>query len=198
MATTTPPRRRVSREAILDAAADRFNAYGFSRTSMEDIARAAGISRAAIYLQFQNKEDIYRANTERVHEALGAAALEAIRSDRPVGERLEMVLRAKLDIWRYFLEKPHGSELLDGESRLAGDISRRGRRRYVSLLKRLLDEAGERGEIDLERAGLSSRALAELIDQWVQGIKQEPELSARAYERRVGDAARMFVASVTT
>ena len=36
-----------------------FLAYGFARTTMDDIARAADMSRPALYLLFKNKTDIY-------------------------------------------------------------------------------------------------------------------------------------------
>ena len=36
-------------------------AYGYSRTTMDDIARAAEMSRPALYLLFRNKAEIYRA-----------------------------------------------------------------------------------------------------------------------------------------
>ena len=48
------------RDAILNAAFNQFSHYSFRKTSMEDIAKAAGISRASIYSYFQNKDDIFR------------------------------------------------------------------------------------------------------------------------------------------
>src|SRR5262245_65781694 len=49
----------ATRERIHHAAFILFCRYGFKRTSMEDIAAEAGLSRAALYLQFRNKEDIF-------------------------------------------------------------------------------------------------------------------------------------------
>ena len=43
---------------ILNAALGVFAAYGLKRSSMEDIAKAADMSRAALYQHFRNKEDI--------------------------------------------------------------------------------------------------------------------------------------------
>ncbi len=53
---TDPKRIRV-----LKGAMQVFLAYGYSRTTMDDIARAAEVSRPALYLLFRNKTDIYRA-----------------------------------------------------------------------------------------------------------------------------------------
>ena len=56
--------RRRSRDkarAILDAAAKLFLTQGFERTAMDDVARAAGVSKQTVYSHFQNKEGLFRA-----------------------------------------------------------------------------------------------------------------------------------------
>ena len=56
MENADPKRLRV-----LEGAMKVFLAYGFARTTMDDIARAADMSRPALYLLFRNKSEIYRA-----------------------------------------------------------------------------------------------------------------------------------------
>ena len=58
MPRVTPPDRR---EAILAAAREEFAARGFAAARMGDIARRVGISRPALYLQFDSKEAIFAA-----------------------------------------------------------------------------------------------------------------------------------------
>ena len=48
-----------------------FLAYGYSRVTMDDIARAAEVSRPALYLLFRNKADIYRAIGAMLLDAFG-------------------------------------------------------------------------------------------------------------------------------
>src|ERR1700736_7091998 len=48
------------REALLEAAVGVFARYGFRKTSMDDVARAAGVSRQGLYLLFANKEELFR------------------------------------------------------------------------------------------------------------------------------------------
>ena len=43
------------------AARSVFLRFGYRRVSMNDLAEAAGISRAALYLAFKNKEDVFLA-----------------------------------------------------------------------------------------------------------------------------------------
>jgi AcrR family transcriptional regulator len=61
MPRTTPPGRR---DAILQSARQEFAVRGFAAARMEDIARGAGISKAALYLMFDSKEALFRALVE--------------------------------------------------------------------------------------------------------------------------------------
>ena len=70
--TTTPPVTRtrkvrhgpVTREQILDSSLKLFSEKGFARTSVRDIAQAAGITDAAIYYHFASKRDLFEALIE--------------------------------------------------------------------------------------------------------------------------------------
>src|SRR4030088_3155816 len=50
----------AQREAILVAATAAFLRYGFKKTSMDDVARAAGVSRQGLYLYFDTKDLLFR------------------------------------------------------------------------------------------------------------------------------------------
>ncbi|MCG5440244.1 TetR/AcrR family transcriptional regulator [Micromonospora foliorum] len=56
------------RAGVLAAAVGVFGRYGFQKTSMEAVAKAAGISRPGLYLMFPNKEQLYRATMRGVME----------------------------------------------------------------------------------------------------------------------------------
>ena len=45
--------------AILSAALEIFNHFGYEKTSMNDIAAKAGVGKGSIYYYFESKEDIY-------------------------------------------------------------------------------------------------------------------------------------------
>ncbi|XLM21039.1 TetR family transcriptional regulator, partial [Chromobacterium piscinae] len=55
-----------TRQQLLDAAERLFSERGVSRTTLADIAAAAGLTRGAVYWHFQNKLDLYRAMLARV------------------------------------------------------------------------------------------------------------------------------------
>lgn len=50
--------RSVHRETIASAASVLFMERGITATSMDDIAKAAGYSKATLYVYFENKEEI--------------------------------------------------------------------------------------------------------------------------------------------
>jgi AcrR family transcriptional regulator len=49
------------RERLLKSAASLFSRWGFDKTSVDDIAREAGISKGAVYLEFPNKDALFKA-----------------------------------------------------------------------------------------------------------------------------------------
>jgi AcrR family transcriptional regulator len=74
----TPERRRaMTRNALIEAAADVFARRGFHAASLDEIAETAGFTRGAIYSNFGGKEDLMIAVldlfTEQQLEAFGAA-----------------------------------------------------------------------------------------------------------------------------
>lgn len=66
MARRTKEEAQETRNRILDTAERVFLKTGVSRTTLEDIAEAAGVTRGAIYWHFKNKADLFEAMMERV------------------------------------------------------------------------------------------------------------------------------------
>jgi AcrR family transcriptional regulator len=73
-----PPSERVfaKRQAVITAAGEVFRRYGFERTTMGDLAKAAGMSRPALYLVFPTKLEIFNAMIEHKSDATMAAIRE--------------------------------------------------------------------------------------------------------------------------
>lgn len=78
MARRTKADAKATREALLDAAEELFFERGVARSSLEQIARHAGVTRGAVYWHFRNKADLFLAMVERVrmpfHELVSEAA----------------------------------------------------------------------------------------------------------------------------
>jgi AcrR family transcriptional regulator len=73
MAQTPRLPREVRRAQLITAAAAAFRDRGFDKTSMEEIAHAAGVSRLIVYRNFESKEDLYRQVLRQLLTDLGVA-----------------------------------------------------------------------------------------------------------------------------
>jgi len=70
----TATRQRLTREQrrqqLLDTAETLFVSQGYESTTMDDVARAAGVTRAVVYAHFANREQILLEGVRRAHEEL--------------------------------------------------------------------------------------------------------------------------------
>lgn len=95
MARRTKEDALATRHQLLDAAERVFAEKGVSRTSLNDIALAAGVSRGAIYWHFKNKADLFNAMLERITLPMEEALHQSGRQGD--GDRGQDVLSALLD-----------------------------------------------------------------------------------------------------
>lgn len=86
-------------ETILSVSARLFLEKGFDKTSMQDIAETAGISKGAIYHHFQSKDDIVKAVTEKQAQTITATIENWLsESDSLSGkEKLQFILEKSID-----------------------------------------------------------------------------------------------------
>ena len=108
-----PPRRRLTAEerrtGILDSALAVFSESGYHASSIDDIAREAGVSKALIYEHFASKQELYadliarnaRELTQRIGAALVGVELESGSSRLAVGlDAFFAFVEERRDAWR--------------------------------------------------------------------------------------------------
>lgn len=83
----------------IEAAADVFLRYGFARTTMGDIASAAGISRPALYLLFPGKEQVFEAATMMLARRRLDEVRAALLARKGLRDRLETACVMLLVRW---------------------------------------------------------------------------------------------------
>ncbi len=91
-----------------------FATYGFRKTSMADIAKAAGISRQSLYKKFASKEDVFDWVVKTFGENVYAHAVELFED---MSHPTETILSV-FDVWTgvhidMLRTMPHGTEILD-------------------------------------------------------------------------------------
>ncbi|WP_258091770.1 TetR/AcrR family transcriptional regulator [Salipiger pentaromativorans] len=173
--------------AILEAAFEQFAAYGYRRTSMEDIARAAGMSRPALYMHFAGKEAILRALVGLYYARLGEAVAQALARTGPPEAVLEAALACHAAaIPAAVLRAPHGEELLDSTSAICGDVFQEGEARLAERYVAWLTREAAAGRLRLEEA---PALVAETLLAAAKGAKRPPY---EAYPERLRLLARMI------
>ena len=160
-------------DRILKAASECFMRYGFKRTSMNDIAESVGISRGALYLLFQNKEEIFRTVLENLHGQAILRAEAALQSEIKFGERLMAAFEGKdLEILGLVYDSPHGIELMEMSSAISADIFQTAQQRFVELLTEAICQADARGEIKLSQGNLQPKQCANLLLFCTYGLRK--------------------------
>ncbi|WP_275286887.1 TetR family transcriptional regulator [Halomonas elongata] len=93
MARRTKAEAEATREALLDAAEEVFFEKGVACTSLEQIARQAGMTRGAVYWHFRNKADLFRAMLDRVRMPFEELVAETAPSDASPMEAIRLGCR---------------------------------------------------------------------------------------------------------
>ena len=177
-------------DAILDAALPVFVRHGFRKTSMADIARAARMSRAALYLSFSSKEELFRAGSARAHARTMQNVEAALAADGDVFSRIESALAAfQRELVAPFAGSADAAELFDVNMTLARDITLGARARLVALLAQALSDADANGAISLQLLKAKPVDVAGMIVAAIEGIKdakdagQSPDEGTRLFMR---------------
>jgi len=71
------------REKVLESAAWLFGYYGFEKTTVDDIAERAGISKGSVYLEFPNKEQILVGVVQQFTSKELNRILELVKNAKP-------------------------------------------------------------------------------------------------------------------
>jgi len=162
---------------ILDATMLVFRRHGFRRSSIEQVAEAAGLTRQALYHHFDSKEALFRAVIERVHEAAiaaeDAAIGEAEKADDGLAEILVAGMTARMRAMiASFDGSPHIEELYSEHLVHARDLYQRYSARYQERLVATIARITRRQKLALPQ-GLSPAEFARLIEMAVHGSKSQ-------------------------
>lgn len=100
MARTKETNVEDRKKDILDAALHCFLNFGYSKTSMDDVAKKAGLSRPLIYLKFKNKEDLLLGLFDHIMDGRMEEAEKVVKSDLSKKEKLTKMFEIlKIEPW---------------------------------------------------------------------------------------------------
>jgi len=143
MVRRTKEDAQATRAAVLDAAERVFLQRGVARTSLAEIAQAAGVTRGAIYGHFKDKAALFTAMMERVTLPLEAEFVRLAEADAAAGDLLAR-LRERVQV-------AIGQIVHDEQTRRVAEIA---------MLR--VEHVDELGELRTRRAQAVQTAVARL------------------------------------
>lgn len=155
-------------QRILSAAAERIAHYGYDKTTIEEIARDAGISKGAVYLHFRSKEQLFEALLLRESDGLIGRYFELLDSD-PNGMTI-------FNIYRYGLEVTDSSPLIKAmftnDRRVLGDYLRhvRNTTAYKQVTSFGIEAVRQFQQAGLIRADIDAEAVSFLLNAIRYGL----------------------------
>lgn len=118
-------RSELAAERILDAAGALFVERGVDRPGMDEVARAAGCSRATLYRYFENRQALIHAFAHREARSITKQVAQATaRATAEVSDPRRRVVEAVLACLAAVRERPHLTAWYAGDSTLLREVFR--------------------------------------------------------------------------
>lgn len=196
----TAPKRLtdLKRSAIIQAAISEFRTSGFEITSMDKIAATAGVSKRTVYNHFPSKEELFAEILHKLWASISAQSEIVYRSDLPLRQQLENILRAKLQLLAddNFLDLARVAiaAAIHSPERAQNMVARLGEREEgLTLWIRAALADGRLKPTDAEFAATQIHGLLKSFAFWPQITMGQPPLAADMQTRVVESALDMFL-----
>lgn len=164
-----------TRDAIVGVCLRLFAERGFSSTSVDEIARTAGITKGAIYWHFANKDALFTGILTLIRDVWTHTILRPMAEDASPRRRLETLFE---NYERLFVEDPHvclflHRVLLEADERFASQVDAVFEQ-SASMIARVIDEGVRTGDF---RQDVDGPALARLIVSSLTGAHIQAKYS---------------------
>lgn len=162
---------------VLEAAESVFLRFGYRRTTMGDLAAAAGMSRPALYLVFCNKEEVF----EAVLRAFTTRTLEEIRQGLEAHAAPQEKLRFAFDLWAvrpfgFFASSPEFREPAHGGLAFAKPAIDEALAAFEALLVDILAPLGAMAPAKALPPGQIARVLTRAVHGFKESARDAEEL----------------------
>jgi AcrR family transcriptional regulator len=186
-----PDAFETRREGLLEAAVSVFARYGYRKTSMDEVARAAGVSRQGLYLHFADKEALFRKAVEYKLARQLSDALLALSNPQ---QDLETRLIAACDAWAGRSVGTLGGDAADlmcASTSLAGSTLADYQGQFEKALATAVADSSL--VAFCSASGISPADVATALHATARGLKHSSQ-SRSEFIRGMTAAARLFCA----
>jgi AcrR family transcriptional regulator len=156
-------------DALTKIAFGLFRKRGYDATSVDQIARAAGITKSSIYHHVDGKEDLLARGVGHALDRLFAVLDEDGATTGPYAERLRFVLHRSVEIELSSLDEVSVLLRLRGNSRTELDALKRRRefdRRVTALVQRAIEHAEIRDDLPPALVTRLLFSMANWLTEW--------------------------------
>jgi AcrR family transcriptional regulator len=141
-------KKQKTKQAILDAAITLFSTNGFENTSIEELAKSAGVGKGTVYGYFQTKKEILYAFCEYELEQIHKELANRANPNAPILEQVLTIYMTEFnhvtqnkEFGRIFMRQTVFPNESDGQDHLEIED------KYFQLLFPILQKAQDRGEL---------------------------------------------------
>lgn len=184
-----PPPDDPTTERILDSALELFAVFGLRRTSVDDVAKRAGVTRVTVYRRFQNRDQLVNATLYREYQRFLAVLDPVVRVVPTMEERIAEGFLVAL---RHVQSHPLIGGLLRSEPELVlpaltidGGPALIAMRAYLThSFERFQREAGIVGSDPAPAAEIMVRIVMSFLLNPTSCVELKDDDAARAFARR--------------
>ncbi|MDQ3232198.1 MAG: TetR/AcrR family transcriptional regulator [Pseudobdellovibrionaceae bacterium] len=152
---------------IMEAAQTLFSRYGLKKTSIEEIAKSAGLGKGTVYLYFRSKEEIYEAVVQKLGEIFTEQLRKEIADVHTFTGKLEQYINTRFR-FMYDLIRNNGltAEVMNEGSCAPGVLRLRDKFgcQQIALLKQIIDDGVAAGEFETSDSEVSAMAIFVAMD----------------------------------
>ncbi|MGE0081224.1 MAG: TetR family transcriptional regulator [Thiohalomonadaceae bacterium] len=198
MVRKTKAEAQRTRQQIIEAARNVFHEHGVARSTLEQVACRAGLTRGAVYWHFKDKAELFQAVREDVFNPMHER-LDAILLGNRYSNPLDAIEAALQEIFLVLDECPTVRQMMeimllrceyaDEFATAQPELERPG----VEFLERLEDAYGKAAAKGLLRPGADPKAMA--LDTWVFIGGLLHVLITRGFEARFKSQVRAMIAA---
>jgi AcrR family transcriptional regulator len=177
-----PPKMEAPRERILAEATRLFSRAGYEATSLQEVAAAVGITKAAVYHYFPTKQVMYETIVVDLLNRLESHVVANLTAPASPRDRLKALMLAHADFfeanYEAFVTLLHG---VSGLSRKITEHETQVRDRYEKMVRGILNDGARTGDLHVADVRATSIAILAMLNWMSRWYKPKGSRRARDF-----------------